>query len=165
VSFIDIDTMEISDALSIGGMVVGVVLSTIFPSWYSAQISSDTVLDHLDALVYSIVGVASGSGLMFWIAILGEMAFKKEAVGFGDIKLMGMIGSFIRWNGCLFAIFGGCLICGIIALPILIFLKVFKGKDFKMSGEIPFAPFIVVGSVAYVLYGQDLIAFVCGTGY
>jgi leader peptidase (prepilin peptidase)/N-methyltransferase len=149
IAFIDIDTMEIGDGLSIGGMALGILFSVFFPSWYGEEFC-------YESLIRSLIGACFGSGLMIWIATFGEMAFKKDAVGFGDVKLMGMIGAFLQWEGCVFAVFGGCVICAIVLFPIVILLKILKGKNFKVAAEIPFAPFLVIGSICYIAYGRDL---------
>ncbi|MDR1891261.1 MAG: prepilin peptidase [Puniceicoccales bacterium] len=151
IAFIDIDTMEIYDAMSIGGMFVGFIVSMFFPGWHSEQ-------SGIFSLIKSLSGACFGSGLIFWIAVIGEMVFKKEAIGGGDIKLLGTIGAFIGWKGCLFAIFGGCLISTSIAAPLLLVWKLTKAKNFTIPREIPFAPILVIGSISYVLYGSNLLS-------
>jgi leader peptidase (prepilin peptidase)/N-methyltransferase len=143
--------MEIYDAMSIGGMFVGFIVSMFFPGWHSEQ-------SGIFSLIKSLSGACFGSGLIFWIAVIGEMVFKKEAIGGGDIKLLGTIGAFIGWKGCLFAIFGGCLISTSIAAPLLLVWKLTKAKNFTIPREIPFAPILVIGSISYVLYGSNLLS-------
>ncbi|MDR2778933.1 MAG: prepilin peptidase [Puniceicoccales bacterium] len=150
IAFIDIDTMEIYDAMSIGGIFVGFIVSLFFPGWHNEQ-------SNMASFTKSLSGACLGSGLVFWIAIIGEMVFKKEAIGCGDIKLLGTIGAFIGWKGCLFAILGGCLISTLISLPLLLVWKLAKAKNFTIPREIPFAPVLVVGSITYVLYGQNIL--------
>jgi leader peptidase (prepilin peptidase)/N-methyltransferase len=149
VAFIDIDTMEICDSIVFGATLCGLAISVFFPEWHTEQLSVSAAID-------SLTGMCFGSGLMLWIAVLGEVAFKREAVGFGDIKLMGMVGAFVGCKGSVFAIFGGCLIAMVVAIPVISCLRVFSRKNLKIPREVPFAPFIAVGSVAYVLFGQKL---------
>jgi leader peptidase (prepilin peptidase)/N-methyltransferase len=111
----------------------------------------------ISSLIKSLIGACLGSGLIFWIAVMGEMTFKREAMGGGDVKLLGTIGSFIGWKGCLFSIFGGCLISTLTLLPPLLIWKLVKTKTFTLPREIPFAPILVIGSIAYVLCGQNLL--------
>jgi leader peptidase (prepilin peptidase)/N-methyltransferase len=151
VAFIDIDTMEIHDSIALGGMVGGVLLSIIPPDLHWERLRFSPIID-------SLIGACFGSGLMYWIATLGEMAFKREAVGGGDVKLMGMIGSFIGSEGSVFAIFGGSFITTIISLPAALVLKIILREKFKIPREVPFAPFIAIGAIAYVLFGKEIIA-------
>jgi leader peptidase (prepilin peptidase)/N-methyltransferase len=150
IAFIDIDTMEIYDVMSVGGMLVGFIISFFFPGWHNERLG-------IHSLIKSLSGACLGSGLIFWIAVMGEMVFKKEAIGGGDVKLLGTIGAFIGWKGCLFAIFGGCLISTLIFLPPLLIWKLIKAKGFTISQEVPFAPVLVIGSITYILYGQNLL--------
>jgi leader peptidase (prepilin peptidase)/N-methyltransferase len=149
IAFIDIDTMEIYDAMSIGGMCLGIIISLLCPGWHGGSSAAYSLLD-------SLWGIFFGSGLIFWVAAIGELFFKKEAMGVGDIKLMGTIGAFLGWKGCLCAIFGGCLASSIVLLPIIIILRLVRGKKFRLRHEIPFAPFLVVGSIMYVLCWEEL---------
>jgi leader peptidase (prepilin peptidase)/N-methyltransferase len=144
------DTMEIYDPMSVGGMLVGFVISLFFPGWHSEQ-------SGISSLIKSLSGACLGSGLIFWIAVIGEMVFKKEAIGGGDIKLLGTIGAFIGWKGCLFSMFGGCLISTLTFLPLFLLWKLVKTKTFTIPRIIPFAPILVVGSITYVLYGKNLL--------
>jgi leader peptidase (prepilin peptidase)/N-methyltransferase len=144
------DTMEIYDIMSVGGMFAGFAISLFFPEWHDEQ-------SGISSLIKSLGGACLGSGLIFWIAVIGEMTFKKEAIGGGDVKLLGTIGAFIGWKGCLFSIFGGCLISTLIFLPSLLIWKLVKIKTFTIPRIIPFAPILVVGSMTYVLCGQNLL--------
>jgi leader peptidase (prepilin peptidase)/N-methyltransferase len=114
----------------------------------------------LDSLADGAFGLCFGSGLLFWVATIGELAFKREAIGMGDISLMGAIGAFLGWKGCLFAIFGGCFLSVAIALPVLLVAKLFRCENFRLRRgmEIPFAPFLAVGAIAYSLFGQRLLS-------
>jgi leader peptidase (prepilin peptidase)/N-methyltransferase len=151
IAFIDMDTMEIYDAMVIGGMLCGIVLSIIFPSWQGEKLSLQAASD-------SVIGVCFGSGLALWIAMLGEMVFKREAIGGGDLKLMGMVGSFIGCKGSAFAIFGGCFIATAVAVPVILIFKLCARRKIKIPREVPFAPFIAVGGIAYVLFGHRFLA-------
>jgi leader peptidase (prepilin peptidase)/N-methyltransferase len=142
--------MEIYDIMSVGGMFIGFVISLFFPEWHDEQLG-------ISSLIKSLSGACLGSGLIFWIAVIGEMMFKREAIGSGDVKLLGTIGAFLGWKGCLFSIFGGCLISTLIFLPLLLIWKLIKTKTFTIPREIPFAPILVIGSITYVLYGQNLL--------
>lgn len=56
------------------------------------------------ALLTSLVGLAFGGGLIWAVRIVGTIALHKEAMGFGDVTLMAMIGAFLGWQAC-FVIF------------------------------------------------------------
>ncbi|HLP00693.1 MAG TPA: prepilin peptidase [Opitutaceae bacterium] len=119
-SFIDIDHMIIPDRFSIGGAVVGVVLSALVPALHGHAIpsSADPTLGYMLAGMQSgidaVLGMFVGSALVLWIALIAEKILRKEAMGFGDVKLLGCIGAFVGWKGAVFAVFGGAIL-GVVA--------------------------------------------------
>ncbi|MGC6424256.1 MAG: prepilin peptidase [Lentimonas sp.] len=132
-TFIDLDHMIIPDRFSIGGMVIGVILSTIFPSLHG--IEAVPVVANIKSCVLSIIGAIVGAGLVYWIAVLGEAVFRKPAMGEGDVKFVGFIGAFCGWQGAVFSMFGGALLGSIILLPIMLVARL-MGKDFSPQQEI-----------------------------
>ena len=115
-SFIDIDHMIIPDRFSIGGAVIGVLLALVVPSLHGHAIPAhlDPVLGHMVASIQSgtdaILGCFVGSALVLWIGLLAEKVLRKEAMGFGDVKLLGCIGAFVGWQGAVFSVFGGAIL-------------------------------------------------------
>lgn len=118
-TFIDLDHMIIPDRFSIGGMVLGVLLSICFPALQGVE-ASMPIVDNIKAGVLSIMGALIGAGLVYWIAVLGEVVFRKPAMGEGDVKFVGFIGAFCGWQGAVFSMFGGALIGSVVLLPVLL---------------------------------------------
>jgi leader peptidase (prepilin peptidase)/N-methyltransferase len=114
-TFIDLEHYIIPDEITIGGVVVGFVASIIVPSLHG-----ETFL-FLSAYK-SLLGILIGSALVLWIAIFGELIFKKEAMGFGDVKLTAMIGAFLGWQGAVFALAVSSMI-GAVVGSIWVFLS------------------------------------------
>jgi leader peptidase (prepilin peptidase)/N-methyltransferase len=54
-----------------------------------------------EGLLTSLVGLAFGGGLVWAVRIVSGVALGKEAMGFGDVTLMAMIGAFLGWQPCL----------------------------------------------------------------
>ena len=109
VTFIDLDHMIIPDRFSIGGFVVGVGVAVLWPSLHGFS-DGVYIVDSLRSLISALMGAFVGSSLVLWLALLAEMILRKEAMGFGDVKLMGAIGAFCGWQGAVFAMFGGAVI-------------------------------------------------------
>ena len=72
-------------------------------------------------------------------------------MGIGDVKLVGMIGTFTGYLYPLIGIFIGALVGSIVFLPLLI-----TGKIGKKT-RIPFGPLISLGTIIMILYGERLI--------
>lgn len=162
-TFIDLDHMIIPDRFSIGGMVLGVFLSLAFPALHAVEGLS--ILAHLQSGLRAIIGALVGAGLVYWIAVLGEIVFRKPAMGEGDVKFVGFIGAFCGWQGAVFAMFGGALIGSIILLPYLLLARLFGGPtpSTEVEGEtdeadadqfgaqVPFGPMLALAGLIYFL--------------
>jgi leader peptidase (prepilin peptidase)/N-methyltransferase len=82
-----------------------------------------------------------------------EWVLKKEGMGFGDVKLLAMIGAFLGWRAVLVTIFVGALAGSVIGLTLMA-LRIKKRGD-----PIPFGPFLALGACAALFAGPELIAW------
>jgi leader peptidase (prepilin peptidase)/N-methyltransferase len=72
-------------------------------------------------------------------------------MGGGDVKLLAMIGAFLGWKAVILTILLSSLIGSLTGILIIIL----KGKDFKYA--IPFGPFLSLGAVISLSYGEEII--------
>ncbi len=121
-SFIDLDHMIIPDSLAVGGMMAGLFLSATIPALHG-HTGPLFVIEAFRSFLDGLIGALIGSAVIIWIRILGEIVFRREAMGMGDVTLMGLIGAFTGWRGAIFAIFGGALVGSV-----LVGLSLFFGK-------------------------------------
>ena len=137
-AFIDLDSQIIPNSLTAVGAVGGICFSSL-----------GFTVSPVDA----VLGLSAGGGTLLIIAVISLLILKKEGMGGGDIKLMGMIGLFLGWKmtllALLFAVYSG----GIISL----FLLIFKKK--KMGQAIPFGPFIGLGTVIALIWGMPVLSW------
>ena len=157
VTFIDLDHMIIPDRFSIGGLFIGLALSSIVPEIHGIE-TVNPLVGGIQGFFTAMIGALIGSAVILWIMILAEIVLKKEALGFGDVKLMGAIGAFCGWQGAIFALFGGAVL-GTIAIIIVQLVNLLRPKkdDSEEGGgmigrEIPFGPMLAGGSLLYYLY-------------
>jgi len=136
ISFIDLDHLIIPDILSLGGLLLGVLLSFFRSSFTYAD---------------SLGGVLVGAGLLFAIAKSYELIRKREGMGGGDIKLLGMIGAFCGIKGVIFSLVSGSLLGTLAGLPLMLI----KGEGMKYA--LPFGPFLSLGALLYAIAGNELI--------
>ncbi|WOO40937.1 prepilin peptidase [Rubellicoccus peritrichatus] len=127
-TWIDLDHMILPDFSTIGGMLLGVLLSFLFPALHDYATGEPFLVEGIRSMIVAVIGIFVGSGVILWIAILAESILKKEAMGFGDVLFMGCIGAFCGWQGALFAVFGGALIGTIVVIPLMIMEKLFGIK-------------------------------------
>ena len=94
-------------------------------------------------LAVSLVGMTIGGGAIWGIRLIGQWTLKREAMGFGDVILMAMVGAFLGWQPTLAAIF------------LSAFLAVFFVLITRMLAwdrEIPYGPFLSLGTLIVVLF-------------
>ena len=87
-----------------------------------------------------LLGMVTGGGIFLLITVIGGIIYGKEAMGFGDVKLMGALGLYFGLTNIIIVSLVSFLICAIIS----IFLLATKIK--KTDEYIPFGPFIVIGT-------------------
>lgn len=151
-SFIDIDTMELPDVLTVGGILAGVVISAAAPQIHSgAYVQGEPLASSIRSLILSCGGAAFGAGVLYLTRLLAECVFGREAMGEGDVVLTACIGAFCGWQGAVFAIFGGSVIGALVLLPIMAFFKIFGGKK-RFETEVPFGPWLSLGAAAYAMF-------------
>jgi len=136
ISIIDLYHQIIPDVISLPGVGVGLLASLAIPQ-----------INFID----SLIGALLGGGSLFIVATLYQWLFKREGMGGGDVKLLAMIGAFLGWKAVILTILLGSLLGSISGIIIM----VLRGKDFKYA--IPFGPFLSLGAVIALFYGQDLI--------
>jgi leader peptidase (prepilin peptidase)/N-methyltransferase len=153
-TFIDLDHMIIPDIFSIGGMILGVIVSIFVPELHG--FSQGGIEAHWYSWIEAMLGVFIGTSMIYWIATIGEIIFKKPAMGEGDVKFLAAIGAFTGWQGALFALFGGAFIGTIIILPYLLMQQLTKPKEPKLQ-ELPFGPFLALGAVVYFLWLNNFV--------
>ncbi|MCK5126289.1 MAG: prepilin peptidase [candidate division Zixibacteria bacterium] len=100
----------------------------------------------------AFLGAVVGFSLFFGIGWLGKLAFKKDALGGGDIKLVVVLGLFIGWQGIFIMLFIGSLS----ALILVCIIRLIKNQT---QPHIPFGPFLVLGSIVAYIWGNDLLYY------
>jgi len=140
-TFTDFMHYIIPDEITVGGLVVGLILSFIIPSLHAVSI-------HWKGLLFSLWGAAVGGSLIYAAGFIGELVFRKEAMGGGDVKLMAMIGSIIGWKLALLVFF----VAPFFGAAIGIYLKFVKKTDI-----IPYGPYLSLATVIAILYGNKIL--------
>ncbi|MCD6187844.1 MAG: prepilin peptidase, partial [Desulfuromusa sp.] len=99
----------------------------------------------------SLLGIVLGGGILLSIAWIYEKVAKREGMGGGDIKLLGMLGAFLGWQAVFPIVFIASLIGSLIGVPLMLIQK----GDTKLA--IPFGPFLAFSATVYLFWGRDLV--------
>jgi len=139
--FIDLDTMLIPDVISLPGIAIGLATTFFTPR-----------LAWLD----SLLGILVGGGFFYLIAIGYEWLRGQEGLGGGDIKLLAMIGAFLGLPGVVFTILAGSVSGTIVGLYVM------RRNHQGLTTMLPFGPFLALGALGYLFWGETLVAWYWG---
>ena len=138
ISFIDIDHQIIPDIISLPGIL-------IFSS--SVYFLPEMTIKNM------LLGIFAGGGILYAVAFIYYLLRKQEGMGGGDIKLLAMIGAATGIRGVLFTIFAGSLFGTFFGVFLLLYTRISDSAKLR----IPFGPFLSLGAVLYIFFGNQLI--------
>jgi prepilin signal peptidase PulO-like enzyme (type II secretory pathway) len=98
--------------------------------------------DGRTGMITALVGLAVSGGIVWAVRLIGTAALKREAMGFGDVTLMMMIGTFLGWQACLIIFF----LAPFAGLAIGLLQFVFRRGD-----VIPYGPFLCLATAVVVV--------------
>jgi leader peptidase (prepilin peptidase) / N-methyltransferase len=145
-------------------MLFTCLLTVVFFSDYETEIIPDELvligipaglLWHFlnGALVPAVLSCALGYSLLFLVSKIGKLIYKKDALGYGDVKLAAMLGAWLPADRLLLALFLGYLIGALWALLLLAL------KMKKMGDYIPFGPALCAGALIALFFGAEISGF------
>ena len=97
-------------------------------------------LSNITISINMILGMLVGGGIFLLITLVGGLIYGKEAMGFGDVKLMGALGLYFGMSNIIVITLLAFLIGAILSILLLV------SKKRKSSEYIPFGPFIVIAT-------------------
>lgn len=97
---------------------------------------------HWAGLLSALAGVAGGGGVVWCVRTIGSLALGKEAMGFGDVTLLSMIGAFLGWQAALVVFF---------VAPFFGLLLAVANWAAHGEHEIPYGPFLCLGALTVLL--------------
>jgi leader peptidase (prepilin peptidase)/N-methyltransferase len=142
-TFVDFEHMILPDRVTLGGIATGLVLSALLPGLHGRPTA-------LSGLLAGAVGAAVGFGLLWLVRVIGSAVFRKEAMGMGDIKLLGAIGAYLGWPAVLFTIMVSSLAGSLAGLGLVL-----AGRK-ELRGRIPYGPYIALAALLWILWGPTL---------
>lgn len=138
ITFIDIDHRIIPDVITLPTIAVAPAIAVLLGDI---------------TFIESLTGILVGGGGLWLIAWLYTLVRHQEGMGFGDVKLLAMIGGLQGWEAAVFSLVIGSLIGSVIGIALMV---VRRGR---LDMEIPFGPFLVIAAFVHMLGGPQLIAW------
>lgn len=149
VFFIDLDHQIIPNKVVIFGLSVGLIPALV--QWFSP---GGYLFYMSDAVYEPLLGLAVPFILMLLFALFSVALFKKSGLGMGDVKIYAVIGLFLGWQDALMSIWFAFFFGGLFGIVWIFVLR--KPKE----AMIPFAPFIVVGSLIAMFFGSAILTYI-----
>jgi len=160
---VDFDQYLIPDQITVPGVIVGLAVATCVGNMQLMQIWVDwnhvdpiegpyipewiKLHPHWHGLAYSLAGLVTGAGITWLARLISQWVLGMEALGFGDVTLMAMIGSFLGWQPVIF-VFLLAPVCGIV---VAVTLRLLHGRIL-----IPYGPFLSAATILVLLTWRRL---------
>ena len=176
-SFIDLDSWQIPDGSTLPGLFVGIVGAVavgdvyLTAVWHQSSGVADVMLavfpalrplfmdsgvpdwiaewPRLHGMINSLVGVIVGGGVAWAVRILGNWALGRESMGFGDVVLMAVIGSYLGWQASIIVFF----MAPLVALSFVILTACFRWRR-----EMPYGPYLSIAAFLTIIFWQQIWA-------
>lgn len=108
---------------------------------------------NVNVAINMLLGSLVGAGIFLIITLLGGLIAGKEAMGFGDVKLMGALGLFFGWMDIIIISLIAFLLAAVISITLI------ATKKKKTDEYIPFGPFIVFATFIVILVPFEVLLF------
>ena len=133
-TFIDLEQGILPNALTFPGMALGICFSFWLGDWQA-----------------SAIGMVAGYWVFWLVARLFLLVTGREGMGYGDFKLLAMLGAFMGWQALPFIILTSSVI-GVVAGSIFLILAR-RG----LRAEIPFGPYLALAGMLWFVSGADIV--------
>ena len=150
VGFVDCMVRRIPNEITIPAIIASPVISLLVPELHAFAMLRVEGWPRFSALVDCFAGVVLCGGGLWLLGVVGSRLLKKEAMGFGDVKLMAMVGGLWGWANGILVIVAGAVVGSFVG-----------GVIFLMTGrrKVPFGPFLTVGAGLVLFWGPLLKAW------
>jgi leader peptidase (prepilin peptidase)/N-methyltransferase len=138
---IDLDHQILPDVITLPGIVVGLICSVFVPP----------------GPLMSLAGMLLGGGLLWAISEAWFRLRKVEAMGFGDVKMLAMVGAFLGVKLVMVTFVLGSMIGGLVGALLIAMRRA------DMATKVPFGTMLAVAALIASLYGEPLVAWYLGT--
>ena len=154
-SVIDFDHKLLPDFVTVGGMVLGLVYAV---AKSAVNMVYGAGLAGCMPLFWSVSGLVFGFGLLMFIRTVGTKAFKREAMGMGDVFLMGAVGALFGPVAVIFTLIVSSVLGSIAGLSLVALAKTKFGRYL----EIPYGPYICAACAVWIFFGPEIVNWYLG---
>ncbi|RPJ70982.1 MAG: prepilin peptidase [Acidobacteria bacterium] len=139
-SVIDLQHQILPNEITLPGIAVGLVASVFLEPGFR------------DALI----GAVAGAAILWLIAWTYERLRHQEGLGFGDVKMLAMIGAFLGWPSMLLTLVIASFLGSVVGLSLI------ASNRGDLGSKLPFGTFLAAAAIVSALAGPDIIAWYAG---
>lgn len=165
VTFQDLADWTIPNEITLPGIPLGLLLALV--AMFFGKDWGLRVNDPVDALL----GIVLGGGILYLLDWITVALLKKPGMGFGDVKLLAMLGAFIGWKGVLGTLMFASLVGSAVGLIMIAWFRWRgavqpappadsgeDGEDITLQGHyLPFGPYLALGGLIFLFFGPELL--------
>ena len=137
-SFIDIDHHLLPDSITFPVLWLGLLLSVF-----------GLFVDSHD----SIIGAIAGYLILWSVYYLFKLLTTKEGMGFGDFKLLALLGAWLGWQSLPLIVFLSSFVGAVVGVVMIVFFR------HDRNNPIPFGPYLAAAGWIALIWGNDLNQF------
>jgi leader peptidase (prepilin peptidase)/N-methyltransferase len=154
--FADLEERILPDEFTLGGAALGLILAALVPFEEGLAL----VFVPLEwgprwaSLIEAALGAAVGSALLWIVGELYLRIRKREGLGFGDVKMLAMIGAFLGLHGAMLVIILGSLLGSVLGLA-----YIFVTRKDASTYELPFGTFLGAAALAVAFLRERMLTY------
>jgi len=145
---IDLEHQLLPDAVTLPGIAAGLLVSGWLPPQAWVWLPGDWRL--LQGPLDAALGMLLGGGVLWGVSEAYYRLRGQEGLGFGDVKMLAMIGAFLGWQQVLVTLFLASLAGSVVGVGLIATGRV------GMQSKLPFGTFLALGALAAALAGTPL---------
>ncbi|MCB1152018.1 prepilin peptidase [bacterium] len=139
---VDIAIFEIPDEIVLPGIPLGLLATWVLPVTFTE----------------AAIGVLVGGGIPYLVGKGYYLLTKREGMGFGDVKMLAMLGAFFGWKGVIAILLLASFVGATIGLTLVVL------RRHESRAMLPFGPFLALGAVVFMVAGPELVNWYLGMG-
>lgn len=143
-AFIDFEHFIIPNKITYPVLIYGLISAAVFPGLWPGE-------GRCQAFASACASITVCGGILAVLSIIGKKLFKKDALGWGDVKYVSAQAAVLGPLSCFFTLFAGAIIGAVSGMIFIII------KKKKLRTPIPFGVCLAIGTYLWILCGLEAV--------
>ncbi|MFP4191284.1 MAG: prepilin peptidase [Candidatus Hydrogenedentota bacterium] len=157
VTFVDLADWTIPNEVTMPGIPIGIVCSMwvmFYPEFFDGGHSGMRIEYIYENVFHGLIGAFGGGLSLYLLDKISLLVLKKPGMGFGDVKLLAMLGAFFGWIGVIIIVVVAATIGAVVGITIIMIERA-RGNT-EAEHYIPFGPYLSLGGLVMMFFGGEL---------